>query len=187
MIDSALPVLAGWENFYVIIGSSAAALIGLQFVVIALIKDTRTRTNSGTISAFGTPTVVHLGGALLVSALMSAPWTAWSELAFALGICGLVGLGYGAIVIIQARRQSGYTPVFEDWLWHSILPCLAYAAITAAALCFHPSPRGSSFAIAAAALGLLLIAIHNAWDTVTYIVLQSLDGRGEPPDDSPAE
>jgi len=83
------------------------------------------------------------------------------------------------------RRGSGYTPVFEDWLWHSILPCLAYAAITAAALCFHASPRGSSFAIAAAALGLLLIAIHNAWDTLTYIVLQTLDGSGEPPDDSP--
>jgi hypothetical protein len=184
MLDPALPVLAGWENFYVIIGSSAAALIGLQFVVIALIKDTRTRTTSGTISAFGTPTVVHLGGALVVSALMSAPWTAWSELSFALGICGLVGLGYGAVVIIQARNQSGYTPVFEDWLWHSILPWLAYAAFTVSALFFHTSPRGSSFAVAAASLGLLLIAIHNAWDTVTYIVLQSVDGRGTPPGDS---
>jgi hypothetical protein len=187
MIDPALPVLAGWENFYVIIGSSAAALIGLQFVVIALIKDTRTRTTSGTISAFGTPTVVHLGGALVVSAFMSAPWTAWSELSFALGICGLVGLGYGTVVIIQARNQSGYTPVFEDWLWHSILPCLAYAAFTASALFFHASPRGSSFAVAAASLGLLLIAIHNAWDTVTYIVLQSVDDRGTPPGDSPGD
>ena len=27
-------VLDGWENFYVIAGSSAGALIGLQFVVI---------------------------------------------------------------------------------------------------------------------------------------------------------
>ena len=32
-------VLAGWENFYVIVGSSAGALIGLQFVVITLIAD----------------------------------------------------------------------------------------------------------------------------------------------------
>ena len=31
--------LAGWENFYVIVGSSAGALIGLQFVVITLIAD----------------------------------------------------------------------------------------------------------------------------------------------------
>src|SRR5437660_10871736 len=67
MVDPNPPILSGWENFYVIVGSSAAALIGLQFVVIALIKDLRTRTSSGTISAFGTPTVVHLGGALIVS------------------------------------------------------------------------------------------------------------------------
>ena len=29
--------LAAWENFYVIVGSSAAALTGLQFVVMALV------------------------------------------------------------------------------------------------------------------------------------------------------
>ena len=32
-----MTVLNGWENFYVIVGSSAGALIGLQFVVIMLI------------------------------------------------------------------------------------------------------------------------------------------------------
>ena len=33
------PPLNDWETFYVIVGSSAAALTGLMFVVIALIKD----------------------------------------------------------------------------------------------------------------------------------------------------
>jgi hypothetical protein len=44
-----------WESFYVIIGSSAAALTGLQFVVIALIAEARTRSTSREIAAFGTP------------------------------------------------------------------------------------------------------------------------------------
>ena len=34
-----MTALVGWENFYVIVGSSAGALIGLQFVVITLIAD----------------------------------------------------------------------------------------------------------------------------------------------------
>ena len=34
--------LAGWANFYVIVGSSAGALIGLQFVVMTLILDPAT-------------------------------------------------------------------------------------------------------------------------------------------------
>ena len=32
-----MTALDGWENFYVIVGSSAGALIGLQFVVLTLI------------------------------------------------------------------------------------------------------------------------------------------------------
>lgn len=32
-----MTALGGWENFYVIVGSSAGALVGLQFVVITLI------------------------------------------------------------------------------------------------------------------------------------------------------
>ena len=39
LIDN-MTALDGWENFYVIVGSSAGALIGLQFVVIALIAET---------------------------------------------------------------------------------------------------------------------------------------------------
>ena len=54
-------ILRGWESFYVIVGSSAGALIGLQFVVITLIAERRDHLDTGTISAFGTPTVTKLG------------------------------------------------------------------------------------------------------------------------------
>src|ERR1043165_2872996 len=122
-------MLTGWDNFYVIVGSSAAALIGLQFVVIALIKDTGMRTTTGALSAFGTPTVLHLGGALVISALMSAPWQTLAARALAMGKCGIIGLAYSAGVTIHARRQSAYAPVWEDWLWHIILPIAAYASL----------------------------------------------------------
>ena len=41
MHEAAGPVLVPWESFYVIVGSSGAALTGLQFVVIALLADVR--------------------------------------------------------------------------------------------------------------------------------------------------
>lgn len=171
MLEAAHTTLSGWESFYVIVGSSGAALIGLQFVVIALIKDTRARTNSGTISAFGTPTVVHLAGALVISTIMTAPWPSLFAVACALTVSGLTGITYGARVVYHARRQTGYAAVWQDWLWHMILPWCAYAAVTLAAVFLLAYTRGALFTIAAAALGLLLIAIHNAWDTVTYIVV----------------
>ena len=160
-----------WENFYVIVGSSGGALIGLQFVVITLIADRRDHGTAGALSAFGTPTVVHLAGALLVSALMSVPWPSLVLLSIALGAGGFGGLVYSAIVIRRARRQTAYEPVWEDWLWYAVLPCGTYAALTTTAVLLRTNPQVASFVIAAAALGLLLIGIHNAWDTVTYVVV----------------
>jgi hypothetical protein len=77
---------------------------------------------------------------------------------------------YAAIVTVRARRQEGYKPVLEDWIFHSILPILAYGALLVAGAMMKRDVIDSLFGIAAAALLLLFIGIHNAWDTVTYLV-----------------
>jgi len=164
-------LLSAWQNFYVIVGSAGAALIGIQFVVIAFISNLNKNPTAESISAFATPTVLHLGGALLVSAIMCAPWPSLLPASVALTVCGLGGFGYGATVILRARRQTIYKPVLEDWLWHVILPCGFYAAIALAAVFLRAVTQRALFVIGAAALGLLLIGIHNAWDTVTYMVI----------------
>ena len=57
-----MTALAGWENFYVIVGSSAGALIGLQFVVITLIADAPiARADAQASGAFSAPSVIHFG------------------------------------------------------------------------------------------------------------------------------
>jgi hypothetical protein len=163
-------MLTEWESFYVIVGSSGGALIGLQFVVITLIADRRRFADAASLSAFGTPTVVHFSGALLVSAVMSAPWPSLLPPAVMLSICGASGIVYSAIVIRRARRQTGYQPVAEDWVWYVALPCLSYAALVVSAVVLRTDAERGLFVTAAAALALLLVGIHNAWDTVTHIV-----------------
>ena len=163
--------LAGWENFYVILGSSAGALIGLQFVVITLVAGMRQRAGIDTVNAFGTPTVVHLSVTLVICATLSAPWPSLTGPSTLLFLCGLGGLLYEAIVIRRARRQTLYQPVREDWFWYMILPGAMYAAIAIAALFLRRASRGDAFVAGAAALGLLLVAIRNAWDTILHIVV----------------
>jgi hypothetical protein len=169
--------LAAWESFYVIVGSSAAALTGLQFVVIALIQEVGARSTHREIDAFGTPQIVHFCAALLLAATLSAPWHTLSNAGLAIGATGIAGVIYSAIVIKRARRQTGYRPVFEDWLWHAVLPFLAYTALVIAALILRHNPSPALFVIGAASLLLVFIGIHNAWDTVTYITLE----RSQPP------
>jgi hypothetical protein len=169
--------LSAWESFYVIIGSSGGALIGLQFVVITLIADRRRGSHDGALSAFGTPTVVHLAGALVVSAIMSVPWPSMATLSAILGVCGVVGVSYATIVLVRARRQTAYEPVWEDWFWYVTLPGIVYVALAVAAVSLRAHTAIGLFGIAAVALALLLVGIHNAWDTVTHLVVSDTEGR----------
>jgi hypothetical protein len=182
MEEAARSPLVAWETFYVIIGSSGAALTGLQFVVIALIADVKARTTARQIDAFATPTIVHFSAVLLVSAILSAPWHGLSKVSFALGACGMMGVVYGVIVVRRARLQIGYQPVFEDWLWHAVLPLIAYAVLLIAAIVLWSYPQRVLFVVGATALLLLFIGIHNAWDTVTYIAVGGLQTPKESED-----
>jgi hypothetical protein len=146
-----------------------------MFVVITLVADLNTPRSSAAIGAFSTPTVVHFCVALIVSATLSAPWHAFTTAAVALGICGVAGVVYTTFVMRWARRQTAYKPVLEDWLFHTAFPLAAYGAMTIAAFRLPSDAEHSLFTVAGAVLALVLIGIHNAWDTVTYLAI----GQGQ--------
>jgi hypothetical protein len=166
-----MTALAGWDNFFVIVGSSAGALIGLQFVVVALIADVARRPSSGQASAaFATPNIVHFGTVLLLCAALTAPWRTIIPAAVVWGFVGVGGLIYAAIVIRRMRLQTAYRPVFEDWAFHAVLPIVAYTTLAASALAALTYAYWAMFCVAAATLALLFTGIHNAWDAATYHV-----------------
>jgi len=164
-----MPELIEWNSFYVIVGSSAGALIGLQFVVLTLIVNRTVRAPEAG-AAFATPSVVHFGVVLLLSAVASAPWHAAAPVASVWGLIGVTGLVYVAIVTRRMKAQDIYQPVFEDWLFHVLLPFAAYAMLAGSAIVAFTRMRPALFVICAATLVLLFVGIHNAWDTVTYHV-----------------
>ena len=133
--------LSPWESFYVIVGSSGAALTGLQFVVVALISETTRRSTGREMAAFSTPTVMHFCAVLLMAAILSAPWQGLSNVALALGACGLAGVVYCAITFSRALRTTEYKPVLSDWIWHTILPAIAYGSLLLSAILLLRSPE----------------------------------------------
>jgi hypothetical protein len=163
--------LTPWQNFYVIVGSSAGALTGLQFVVIALLTQMRVAGSMREIRAFGTPTVIHFCMALFVSALMVAPWPTLSSLGLCLGVCGAAGIAYCLQTVWHARLAE-YEPDFADWIWYTVLPIIGHCALAGAAILFWRNAEWSLALIAADALLFLFLGVHNSWDTVTYIAIQ---------------
>lgn len=175
--------LAGWENFYVIVGSSAGALIGLQFVVMTLVSEIPVvKDVERASSAFATPTIVHFGSVLLLSAVISAPWHKITGAAILWGVLGVAGVFYVLLVARRMRVQTAYSPEFEDRLFHVLLPFAGYAMLVGSAFATRSNAGAALFGVGVAVLLLLFTGIHNAWDAVTYHVFTSRRGqrRGEP-------
>lgn len=169
--------LEGWENFYVIIGSSAGTLIGLMFVVVALVSSTRTETQSAPMRAFASPTIVYFASVLLVSGVMSIPRHSRTSLGSVLMAIGIAGLVYVAISIARMRHQDAYAPDAGDWAWFVVLPAAAYASIALAGTAVWGAPNGSLYAVGGAAIFLLLIGVHNSWDSAVHLVATSTGDR----------
>ena len=175
-----MTTLAGWENFYVIVGSSAGALIGLQFVVITLIADMPiARADAQAGGAFSTPSVVHFGVVLFLSAVVCAPWSVLTPVAVLWGLLGLFGIAYSVIVTpATANSNCLQAGARRLALSCSVTTCSIRGACRIG-LRGSLHARLALFVIAAAALLLLFIGIHNAWDTVTYHVLSGNGNNGK--------
>jgi hypothetical protein len=173
--------LTPWATFYVIVGSSAAVLTGLIFVAISLVTRIRVGRPDVGIAAFNTPTIVHFCVALAVAATLSAPWQVLWHAGLLLGLSGLGGLAYSAVVVLRIRRAE-YSPVLEDWTWHVAFPLVSYLAFVVAAALLPGNPTPALFLVGAATMLLLFLGIHNAWDNVTYIVVGHIQAPVEEPE-----
>jgi hypothetical protein len=172
-----MPWLAEWDSFYVIVGSAAGALVGLQFVVMTLMAQSPSVSSAEAGAAFGSPTIVHFSMPLFLAALLRAPWHGPGPVAIVLGLVGLGGMAYAILVAIRIVKQQRYSPVWEDWLFHLVLPIVAYTGISACAVALVAYPVDALFGVGAAVLLLLLIGIHNSWDAVAYHVFVNLPKR----------
>ena len=189
MEHAVLPIEA-WSNFYVIIGSSAGGLTGLTFVVIALVAETRSVRLTG-LRAFITPTIVHFGSTLGLSALLNVPGQTRIGIGILLAALGLWGTLYTLGTALNVRRTDPrYTPVASDWIWNVLLPLACYLALLLSGALAPAHVALSLYITAGVSLLLLFIGIHNAWDIAVWFTAErpgaqkeqeKLPVPGEPP------
>jgi hypothetical protein len=165
-----------WTTFYTMLGSSSAALLGLMFVVIGIVFGrVRGEQAEQGMSVFTTPTTVHFGTALLVSAIVLAPWHSARIPFTIIGVLGAAGLVYMIRVIRRTGRMVHYSADAEDWVWYNIVPFIAYGALSAGGFLALSSSPPALFIAAAAVVLLVFIGIRNAWDLVTYLAANSTE------------
>ncbi|HTW73575.1 MAG TPA: hypothetical protein VMD56_01505 [Steroidobacteraceae bacterium] len=175
---SAAAALAGWDNFYVIIGSAAAGLTGLTFVVIALAADAGMTRLSG-LRTFVSPTVIHFSSALGIAALTSVPLQTTLSLQVLMLAGGAAGALYTLRTLASMYRmdRQDYVPVAEDWLWNGFLPLGAYLALGVGGALSGARPVLAADLIGLTALLLVFIGIHNVWDLAVWITVERHERR----------
>ena len=95
-----MPAFTEWQNFYVIAGSWAGALIGWQLVVITLIANMPRVADQGqACRPFLTPTVVHFCSVLPLAVVIAAPLAPTSG-------CRRLGIDWDAVTYHIFTKSS---------------------------------------------------------------------------------
>jgi hypothetical protein len=177
--------IKGWENFYVITGSSAAGLTGLTFVVIALASDAKMVRLSG-LRAFITPIVIHFGAVLWIASIMSIPGHTALSLAISTAATGIGLMVYGVLTIYRMyRNRVLYRPAVQDWMWNAVYPSLCCTSLLAAGALVLQHPVAALYLIGGVTMAMLFIGVHNAWDLAVWITVERPGVQQEQRTDEP--
>ena len=164
-------VFHGWDNFYLMIGSAAGALIGLLFVVVTLTTGFERSQASRGQAIYMTPTAVHFGVVLTTSAVALVPRLPASAVAvlFALGaLCGLVKAVQSGIGI-RTGIPGAEPPHWTDAWFYGVFPGVLYLGLLASSVAIWRGAAWAAYGTAFCLMVLLLIGIRDAWDLVTWI------------------
>ena len=165
-----MQALHDWHEFYVLLGTSSAALVALLFVAISIGVGFFTHRNQAGTRTFTSPVVVHFSGILLISAIAVAPVHGPLTL-IALLATGVVGAAISAFTTFHVFDFLGDGFVEEiDKFAYGFFPLAAYVGIVAAGVLLAMRWEWAPELLAACVLIQLMVNIRNAWDLMLSVV-----------------
>ena len=175
----------GWDNYFFMVGSAAASLIGLLFVVVTLTQGRERTAAMRGARIYMTPLAIHFAAVLVDSAVCVVPNLSTEMAAVIFLICALVGLvnALQTCFGIRGLATKADPPHWSDIWWYGLTPATVHIALIVISAGFWFGASWAVPAIAATLMVLLLAGIRNAWDLVTWIAPGS--GAALPPVDQP--
>jgi hypothetical protein len=181
MTTSPAELFRDWHDFYVLVATASATLVGLMFVAMSIGTTIFNEEHRAALETFLTPTVVHFAAVLLAGLVIVIPAHTWVGLAAVLTAGGLAGTVYCASLLVQVVVRHSFNVERIDRMFYLLIPLIGYLLVlTSAGLVFMASPVGAE--VMAVAIFVLLIAgLRNAWDMMVWIVLRTPSDGAPPP------
>jgi hypothetical protein len=158
-------VVGGYRDFFVVIATSSATLIGLLFVAIS-VADSRTNAHPQVIREFrAAASLLAFTNAFSVSLFGLVPGNAIGYPAAIVGIIGLffMAAGVRSILSLPSRQQHRRS---QSVLIVSLLVMFGFQLAFGIELLIHPNQRGALAALGDVLIVSLLIGIGRAWELV---------------------
>jgi hypothetical protein len=158
-----------WSEFYLLAGSAAAVLIGLIFVVMTLMQDRpRSSVLAGSKLYMG-PVVLQVSFVLVLSAAALVPEINRAAFAAVSAVVALWGLVRGVMSLAGLAALKDREVHWTDKWFYGGIPSALFAALALVAWAFWSGQSWATFGAAAVITGILLLAIRNEWDLVTWL------------------
>jgi hypothetical protein len=170
-----------WHDFYVLVGTASATLIGLLFVAASIGASIFSEKNQEGLKSFLTPTVVHFAAVLFACLLVMIPTHTRETLGGALAGGGLLGAGYCVNFVVKLFIRHRFNVDFTDRLFYAIIPFVGYLLLSSAGLLLLLKSTASTSVLAVGLLTLLLAGIRNAWDMTMWIAIKTPISGGPSP------
>jgi hypothetical protein len=173
-------LLHEWHDFYVLLGTASATLVGLMFVAASIGTTVFNEGHRPALGAFITPTVVHFAAVLFACLVLTMPTHYWESLSAMLGAGGLAGVVYGGRPLMQLIVRHRFNVDLVDRLFYALIPMVGYLLALAASVLGFLHIAESAYVMATALLVLLLAGLRNAWDMMVWIMINVPGGRPPP-------
>ncbi len=165
----AVEVLKEWHDFYILVGTAGATLLGLLFVSVSLGAGYLTEKHQSGTRTFMSPVVVHFTSVFFLSAVALIPSHQPKFLAALIGATALIGAIISTYTTIEVVGTD-MTNYIQDYLAYGLLPGVAYLVLLAAAVSIYLKKDFGLNALAGALLLLVIVNIRNAWDLTLTLV-----------------
>jgi len=160
-----------WGEYYLLAGSAAAVLIGLIFVVVTLMQDKPRSTMLSGARLYMGPVVLQVSFVLVLSAAALTPGISARDYAIVAAVVALWGLyrGVQSTIGIQRLCWQEDPPHWTDTWFYGVFPSIISLGVGVVAWGFWTGAAWAVHSVAVAITAILLLAIRNEWDLVTWL------------------
>jgi hypothetical protein len=172
-IPSFAAAALAWQNFYILVGTAAATLVGLMFVAVTFGSALITPETSPTARSFLDPTVSHFVQILLTACLLTIPSmgpTVLGGLLIGLGVVRMRALVRVFDHMRQAHRKNGDIDL-SDWVRGVALPVICHSLLFATGLGFVKGYAVAFDGLAVITIVMLLTGIFGAWELMVWMAV----------------